>query len=64
MKTLKDNYMSLFIIFFAVILSLTLQYLFNLPLIAGAFIGVLLGIISGFVLQKMRNKDDKNSNSK
>ncbi|MDO5374878.1 hypothetical protein [Staphylococcus rostri] len=63
MKTLKDNYLSLLIIIFAVVLSLVLQYSFNLPLIAGAFIGVLLGILCGFILQWVRSKSNKNDKS-
>ncbi|UXR79147.1 MULTISPECIES: hypothetical protein [unclassified Staphylococcus] len=63
MKTLKENYMSLTIIIFAVIVSFVLQTYFKLPLIAGAFIGVLLGIVCGFILQMIKSKRNKNEKS-
>lgn len=63
MKTLKDNYLSLLIIIFAVVLSFVLQYAFDLPLIAGAFIGVLLGILCGFLIQWLSSKSNKNDKS-
>ncbi|AVQ33253.1 hypothetical protein C7J88_03180 [Staphylococcus muscae] len=63
MKTLKENYLSLTIIIFAVIMSFVLQNYFQLPLIAGAFIGVLLGIVCGFILQKIKSKSNKNDKS-
>lgn len=63
MKTLKENYLSLSIIIFAVIMSFVLQNYFQLPLIAGAFIGVLLGIVCGFIIQKIKSKSNKNDKS-
>lgn len=63
MKTLKENYLSLSIIIFAIVMSFVLQSYFNLPLIAGAFIGVLLGIICGFLIEFIKSKRNKKNKS-
>ncbi|WP_274311781.1 hypothetical protein [Staphylococcus hyicus] len=63
MNTLRENSLSIIIIIFAIALGFFLQHFFNLPLIAGAFIGVLLGVAGGFVIQKLNSKRQPQSKS-
>ncbi|NJI02470.1 hypothetical protein [Staphylococcus agnetis] len=64
MKTLRENSLSIIIILFAILLGFFLQQFFNLPLIAGAFIGVLLGVFGGFIIQMIKGKQPQSRNSK
>ncbi|WP_353420280.1 hypothetical protein [Staphylococcus coagulans] len=57
MKTFKNNYLSLVIIIVAILIGFFLQHKFNLPLFAGAFIGVFLGMLGGFITQILMPKD-------
>lgn len=59
MKTFSENRLSLIIVIVAVIIGYSLQYVFNLPLIAGAFIGVLLGVLGGFITQLIKSKRER-----
>ncbi|AVP36972.1 hypothetical protein DOS68_03335 [Staphylococcus felis] len=61
MKSLKENRLSILIIIFAIIIGFILQTVFHLPLIAGAFIGVLLGILGGFIIQVVLKQNDRTS---
>ncbi|QHW37317.1 hypothetical protein GZH82_08185 [Staphylococcus ursi] len=64
MKTFSENRLSFIIVIVAVIIGYGLQYAFNLPLIAGAFIGVLLGVLGGFITQLIKSKRERhNSNN-
>lgn len=64
MKTLRENSLSIIIIIFAIALGFFLQHFYHLPLIAGAFIGVLLGVLGGFIIQMIKGKQTQNLDKK
>ncbi|MCE4965695.1 hypothetical protein [Staphylococcus chromogenes] len=61
MNTLRENSLSIIIIIFAIALGFFLQHFYHLPLIAGAFIGVLLGVLGGFIIQLIKSKQNKST---
>lgn len=64
MNSFSENRLSIIIIIIAILIGFGLQYAFNLPLIAGAFIGVLLGVFVGFTIQMIKSKTRRGDSDK